>query len=103
MIKAAAPMMGGIKIPPVEATASTAPAKAGGYPLFFIIGIVNEPVEATFAVAAPESIPKNALVITATFAGPPVLCPAMPKAISLKKSPTPEAFRKDANKMKTTM
>ena len=43
-MKAAAPMTGGMIWPPVEATASTAPAKAGLYPTFFISGMVKMPV-----------------------------------------------------------
>ena len=38
--------------PPVEATDSTAAAKVGGRPCFFIIGIVMEPVTATLAADA---------------------------------------------------
>ena len=41
---AADPMIGGMIMPPVEATDSTAPANSGENPTFFIIGMVNTPV-----------------------------------------------------------
>ncbi len=66
MTKAAAPMTGGIIWPPVEATASTAPAKADGYPRLFISGIVNVPVVTTFATAEPDIVPIAPLERTAT-------------------------------------
>ena len=65
------PMTGGTKAPPVEATASTAPAKWGGSPVFFIAGIVKLPVVTTSAAGLPDMVPKRALAITDTFAGPP--------------------------------
>jgi len=44
MMNAAAPMTGGMIWPPVEAAASTAPAKFGVYPKRFMRGIVKVPV-----------------------------------------------------------
>ena len=41
MRNAAAPMIGGIICPPVEAEASTAAANSGLYPVFFIMGTVS--------------------------------------------------------------
>ena len=44
MMKAAAPMIGGMSCPPVEAQASTAPAKGAEYPTRFMRGMVKIPV-----------------------------------------------------------
>ena len=41
-----------------------APANLGGMPNFFMMDIVNDPVPATFAVAAPEKEPKIKLATT---------------------------------------
>ena len=71
MTNAAADMIGGMIWPPVEATASTAPAKRAGYPVDFISGMVMEPVATTLATALPETVPISALATTATLAGPP--------------------------------
>ena len=72
IMKAEAPIIGGIKIPPVLAAASTAPAKKGLYPTFFMRGMVKAPVVATFAWELPEILPIRADAITATLAGPPL-------------------------------
>ena len=40
-------MIGGMSCPPVEAAASTAPAKWAGYPMLFMSGIVKVPVVTT--------------------------------------------------------
>ena len=71
IINAIAPITGGIICPPVDATASTAPANTALYPLRFIIGIVIWPVVATFAIALPEMLPNKLLEITAALAEPP--------------------------------
>ena len=73
MTKAAAPITGGTSCPPVEATASTAPAKEGRYPAFFIIGMVNAPVVTTLPTELPERVPMRLLATTAVLAGPPTL------------------------------
>ena len=69
--KAAAPMIGGMICPPVDAAASTAPANSGLYPVLIIIGMVTEPVVTVLPTEEPETIPHRAEEITATFAGPP--------------------------------
>jgi len=89
-MNAAAPMIGGIICPPVEATASTAPAKTGEYPRLFMRGIVNVPVPTTFATALPDIVPKKALDTTAILAGPPLNPPAKANEISLKNLSAPE-------------
>jgi hypothetical protein len=73
MIKAAAPISGGIICPPVEAVPSIPAANNGGNPIFVIKGIVTDPVVTTFPTALPETDPMAALDTTATLAGPPVL------------------------------
>ncbi len=45
--------------PPVEAVASTAAAKSGSKPFFFIIGMVKVPVPMTLAVGLPLMEPKK--------------------------------------------
>jgi hypothetical protein len=64
-------MTGGVTWPPHDAEASTAAAKRGEKPYFFISGIVSDPVVTAFAIAEPEIIPKNPDDTTQTFAGPP--------------------------------
>ena len=54
MRNAAAPITGGVSCPFVDAATSTAPAFSGVRPVFFINGIVNVPVETTFAIDEPE-------------------------------------------------
>ena len=76
MMKAAAPMMGGVTCPPHEAEASTAPAKRGEKPTRFIIGIVITPVVTVLAMAEPEIMPNRPEDTTETLAGPPEKRPA---------------------------
>lgn len=54
----------------MDETDSTAPEKTDRQPIFFIRGIVNDPVLTTFATAEPLIVPKKALLTTATFAWP---------------------------------
>src|SRR5512140_2413934 len=67
---------GGVTCPPHDADASTAPAKRGVKPYFFISGIVSEPVVTALATADPEIIPNRPDDTTQTFAGPPEKRPA---------------------------
>ena len=67
---AASPITGGVTCPPVEATASTAPANSGRKPTRFIKGIVSAPVEATLATLEPDTMPIRPLEMMATCAGP---------------------------------
>ena len=59
MTKAAAPMIGGMICPPVEALASTAAANGGRKPVFFMSGMVIGPSTMTLATALPEIVPKR--------------------------------------------
>ena len=71
-MNAAAPMIGGMICPPVEAVASVAAAKWGLNPAFFISGMVNDPEATVLATEEPETIPCSPEATTAAFAGPPV-------------------------------
>ena len=96
-------MIGGMIWPPVEAAASTAPANSPGYPVFFIIGIVTEPVVTVLPTLDPETMPHRALEMTATFAGPPEAEPAMLFAHAMKKSEMPVDSRNAPKMMNSTM
>ena len=52
-------MIGGMICPPVEATASTAPANSGRKPVRFISGMLICPVTMTLATALPEMVPNR--------------------------------------------
>ena len=69
--KAAAPMIGGMIWPPVEATASTPAANCGRKPVRFIRGMLICPVTITLATALPEIVPNRLDETTATLPGPP--------------------------------
>lgn len=92
--KAAAPIIGGVMSPPVEAMASTAPEKLDGKPTLFIIGMVSVPVVATFAAAEPEIIPVKPLAKIATLAGPPTRPPEkyIPIFVSALVAPVAESM-----------
>jgi hypothetical protein len=75
MMKATAPITGGISWLPMLAVDSTPPAKAGRYPKRFINGMVNWPVVTTFATPEPVMVPISAEETTETLAGPPSLWP----------------------------
>ena len=103
MRNAAAPMMGGIIWPPVEAAASTAPANSPLYPVSFIIGMVIEPVVTVFPTLEPETMPQSADEMTATFAGPPEAQPTSEFARLMKKFATPVLSRNAPKIMKIAM
>ena len=90
MRNAAAPIIGGIIWPPVDATASMAPATLREYPPSRMRGIVITPVDATLDTALPEIEPKRPDATTAIFADPPRECPISAAAKSVKYSDPPE-------------
>ena len=98
-MKAAAPRIGGVICPPVDAVASTAPEKCGGYPTFFIAGIVKDPVVTVFAIEDPDIVPRNAEEKIATFAGPPEYLPAITIAKSINNCPNPIRVASTPNKI----
>ncbi len=103
MMNAAAPMMGGVTWPPHAADASTAPAKRGEKPTFFISGIVITPVVTAFAMAEPEIMPNRPDDTTHTFAGPPEKRPAATVARLTNSWPSPVscAMMPNSTKWKT--
>ena len=86
-------------MPPIDADGSMAPATCGLKPARFISGMVKAPVETVLAIALPETEPKKAEAITATFAGPPVLRPANASGKSMKNLPAPDLCRKAPKKI----
>ena len=96
-------MIGGMICPPVDAAASTAPAKSGLYPVLTIIGMVTEPVVTVLPTEEPETIPQRAEEITATFAGPPTEEPATQFARSIKNAEMLVLSRNAPKMINTTM
>ena len=103
MMKATAPMTGGIICPPMLDVASTPPANDGEYPKRFIKGMVNCPVVTTFATPEPLIVPISPELMTDTLAGPPRVCPTVPMAKSLNNEIMPACSRKAPNKMNRKM
>ena len=100
---AAAPIIGGMICPPVEEAASTAPTNSFLYPVFFIIGMVTEPVVTVLPTEEPDTMPQRAEDITATLAGPPAYLPAIELARSMKNADIPVLSRNAPKMMNTTM
>src|SRR5262245_6302517 len=71
MMKAAAPITGGINWPPVEPTDSIAAARYGEKPDLTMAGMVTMPTASTFDTALPEIMPNSAEPTTAILAAPP--------------------------------
>src|SRR3546814_11204206 len=94
MMKATAPITGGMIWPPIDEVASTPPAKAERKPNRFIKGMVNWPLATTLATPEPEIVPISADDITQTCAGPPRQEPARPSAKSLNNASIPARSRK---------
>ena len=84
MMKAAAPITGGINCPPVEPTASIAAARVGEKPERDISGMVTMPTATTLLTAAPEIMPNSAEPNTAILAAPPRKRPMADMARSAK-------------------
>ena len=71
MTKAVAPIIGGIKTPPVDAQASTPDAYSLLNPIRRMAGIESGPVVRTLLIGPPLIEPINPLEKIETFAGPP--------------------------------
>ena len=84
MMKAAAPITGGISWPPVEPTDSIAAARTREKPERAISGIVTMPTAMTLLTAAPEIMPNSAEPTTAILAAPPRKRPMPDMARSAK-------------------
>jgi len=93
MIKPPAPMIGGMNIPPIEAAGSIPPATWGLNPAFFIMGMVNMPVETVLAMAEPDIEPKSPDAMTETLPGPPILWPTAARGQSIKNFWAPHFSR----------
>jgi hypothetical protein len=100
MMNEAAPMTGGMIIPPVPATATTAAEKTGLKPAPVIRGIVKVPVAATLPTALPLIMPMRPLATMDTFASPPMVLPARDIARSLINRPIPVSVRNAPKRMK---
>ncbi len=103
MMKATAPITGGMICPPIDEVASTPPAKAARKPKRFISGMVNCPDATTLATPDPEIVPISADDSTQTCAGPPRHVPTSPSATSLKSAIIPAFSRKEAKSTKMKM
>ena len=90
MMKAAAPITGGVIWPPHDAQASTPAAKLFLYPPARMAAMVKVPVVTTLAAALPERVPMKALPTTAVLAAPPTCRPVRALAKSVKKRPAPD-------------
>ena len=97
MMKAAAPMMGGITWPFVEAATSIAPALTAGMPILRMTGMVNVPVVTTFAIDEPEIMPVMPEARIAALAGPPLNLPTRAKERARKYCPAPALSRRAPN------
>ena len=97
MMKAAAPMMGGITWPFVEAATSIAPALTAGMPIRRMTGMVNVPVVTTFAIDEPEIMPVMPEARIAALAGPPLNLPTRAKERARKYCPAPALSRRAPN------
>ena len=93
MMKAPAPMTGGIICPPLLAAASAAPAMWGLSPMRFISGIVNVPVVTTLPEALPDTVPMSALDPTAARPAPARILPNNPRAKFTKNRPAPDSCK----------
>ena len=89
MMKAAAPMIGGMSWPLVEAATSMAPAFTAGMPIRRMTGMVKVPVVTTLAIDEPEIMPVMPDARIAALAGPPLNRPTMAKESARKYLPAP--------------
>ena len=103
MMKATAPITGGMICPPIEAVASTPPAKAARKPKRFISGMVNCPVVTTLATPEPEIVPISAEAMTADLGRPAAPWPTRPSATSLNSAIMPARSRNAPKRMKRKM
>ena len=96
-------MMGGMIWPPVDDAASTAAANSGLYPVFFIMGMVTEPVVTVLPTEEPDTMPHSAEEMTATFAAPPDDQPAILLAQAMKNAAIPVRSRNAPKMINKTM
>ena len=89
MMNAAAPMIGGMIWPFVDAATSMAPALTAGMPMRRMTGMVKVPVVTTLAMDEPEIMPVMPEARIAPLAGPPLYRPTMAKESARKYRPAP--------------
>ena len=89
MMKAAAPITGGMKGPPLAEMAVRLAAKMGENPFFFISGIVSDPTAAASATGLPEIIPIRRPMKTDALALPPRVLPRNEAAMSAMRTSPP--------------
>ena len=75
MMNAAAPMIGGMIWPLVDAATSIAPALVAGIPIRRMTGMVKVPVVTTLAIDEPEIMPVMPEARIAALAGPAAIAP----------------------------
>ena len=98
MMKAAAPMMGGMICPLVDAATSMAPALTAGMPMRRMTGMVNVPVVTTLAMDEPEIIPVMPEARIAALAGPPLKRPTRANDRPRKYCPAPALSSRAPNR-----
>tara|TARA_B100000965_G_C19408713_1_gene676633 strand:+ start:529 stop:837 length:309 start_codon:yes stop_codon:yes gene_type:complete len=99
-MNAADPIIGGKRLPPVDAATSMPPAILAEYLNFFINGIVIAPVATTSEVGLPDIVPNKADEITEILAGAPLVLPVKVFDILKKKLLPPDFSKKVPNKTK---
>ena len=98
MMKAAAPMIGGMIWPLVDAATSIAPALTAGMPMRRMTGMVNVPVVTTLAMDEPEIIPVMPEARIAALAGPPLKRPTRANESDRKYCPAPALSSRAPNR-----
>ena len=98
--RAAAPMIGGMIWPPLDAVASIPPAKAGLKPRCLISGIVKVPVPTMLATVLPDIVPNRLEATMAAWAGPPRVRRVARKENFSRVSPAPVPSSITPNRMK---
>ena len=93
MMNAAAPRVGGDRIAPIPAAASTPPPASIGYPAFFSSGQPNPPRVTVVATPEPETVPSRNPERVTVRPGPAGDCPKAAKDRSMKNLVAPEAAR----------
>ena len=100
IMKATAPITGGITCPLIDDEDSMAAAFSAGNPVRIMRGIVKVPVVTTLARADPEIIPKKADATTLAFAGPPFRWPSSANDDRMNHIPAPAFSSKAPNMTK---
>src|SRR5918993_3887052 len=103
MMNAAAPSVGGERIAPIPAAASTPPPASRGYPLRCRIGQATEASVTVVAVPDPETVPRRNPASVVVRPGLVRDWPKAAKLTSIKYFPAPEYSRTAPYIVKRTM